>query len=81
MNERLSPDAVAAAGLFDAAAVERFRGKFTRGMPPQVGYRDNMLASFLLSTQVVAAQLQHPWTGPVRPSSPRTVDLIEEGKP
>jgi asparagine synthase (glutamine-hydrolysing) len=81
MNENLSPDAVAAAGVFDTAAVERFRGKIARGMPPQVGYRDNMSASFLLSTQVVAAQLQHPWTGLARPSSPRTVDLIEQGQP
>ena len=81
MNESLSPDAVEAAGLFDAAAVERFRSKFARGMPPHVGYRDNMLASFLLSTQLVSAQLKHPWTGPERPSSPRTVDLIEKGQP
>jgi asparagine synthase (glutamine-hydrolysing) len=77
MMDALSPGAIDDVGLFDRAAVERFLNKFARGTPQQLGYRDNMLAVFLLTTQLIAAQVKREWTGSTQPVSPRTVDIVE----
>ena len=38
-------------GVFDSKMVNRFISKFERKVPEKLGYRDNMLICFLLSTQ------------------------------
>lgn len=73
----LDPAALDSVGLFDRNMVERFLGKFAQGVPDQVGYRDNMILCFLLSTQIAA---HHAREKPEAksPTSPRTVDVLIE---
>lgn len=74
VQAHLSQGAVKATGLFEPRMVQRFLDKWGRGVPEHVGYRDNMLMCFLLSTQLAA---HHAKTRrePRAPSSPRTVDV------
>ena len=72
-EQHLSDKAIDDVGLFDKEMVARFLAKWRRGIPERIGYRDNMLFTFLLSAQIAAA---HAKQGP-RPSqldSPRTID-------
>ena len=75
VREHLAPEAVEAVGLFDPRTVQRFLAKFSRGAPPRLGYRDNMLCCFLLSTQLAAAHARRPQAC-AGPASPRTVDVV-----
>jgi asparagine synthase (glutamine-hydrolysing) len=73
-RHHLSPEAIRAAGLFDEQMVARLLAKWSRGVPENVGYRDNMVFTFLLSTQIVASQAKtRTQAGP--PSSPKTIDI------
>jgi len=72
----LSPESVDRVGLFDRAMVERFLRKWVRGAPAQIGYRDNMLMCFLLSTQI-AAYRASVRPDLVLPRSVKTVDVME----
>lgn len=47
-------------GVFDSKYVSRFLNKFERGIPTQIGYRDNMLITFILSCQMVNYWTRHP---------------------
>jgi len=47
-------------GIWDPKYVARFIGKFKNGVPENVGYRDNMLACFMLSTQIVQYWINNP---------------------
>jgi len=61
----LSEQQIADCGLFDPKTVARFLHKFSKGIPEQIGYRDNMIMIFLLS-----AQMAHFWT-----RSPKAISL------
>jgi asparagine synthase (glutamine-hydrolysing) len=74
LAEHLSPEAIARVGLFAPRMVERFLDKWKDGVPSHVGFRDNMLLCFLLSTQLVARDAARQPTL-AEPSSPRTVDV------
>ena len=52
--ELLSPDSIAAAGLFNPTAVEKLRAKIERGMA--IGTKDNMALVGILSTQLLIEQ-------------------------
>lgn len=47
-------------GIWDPKYVARFIGKFKNGVPDNVGYRDNMLVCFMLSTQIVQYWINNP---------------------
>jgi len=70
----VTPDAVKRVGLFEPRMVQRFLEKWKRGVPEQVGYRDNMLMCFLVSTQL-AAQQAATRREPHTPRSRRTIDV------
>ncbi|MBN2715724.1 MAG: asparagine synthase (glutamine-hydrolyzing) [Deltaproteobacteria bacterium] len=63
-------------GVFDSTMVNRFISKYERNVPEKLGYRDNMLICFLLSTQYL---LDAPPTIKVSPLSPelRTVTIAD----
>ena len=56
----LSDEAVDKAGVFDKKYVTRLINKFSRRMPKQIGYRDNMLITFILSTQMISRSMNSP---------------------
>lgn len=58
--ELLSQDKIRAYGCFDVKMVERFLRKFRDGVPAQLGYRDNMLFTFMLSTQACMHWINNP---------------------
>jgi len=74
-QEHLDPRAIESVGVFDPQMIQRFSSKFSRGVPARLGYRDNMLFCFVLSTQIAAA---HACRRPDRctPTSRRTVDAV-----
>lgn len=47
-------------GIFDYEFVKRFIGKIERLMPEKIGYRDNMLITFMLSTQISNYWMKNP---------------------
>ena len=79
-QEHLDPRAIESVGLFDARMVQRFTAKFARGVPARLGYRDNMVFCFLLSTQI-AAEHARAQTPRHAPTSPRTVDVVIDPRP
>jgi len=48
----LSEDLIKDYGIFNFKWVERFVQKFKQGIPDNLGYRDNMIITFILSTQI-----------------------------
>lgn len=48
----LAEDKIKEYGIFDKKFVNRFMQKFVKGVPGQIGYRDNMLITFILSSQM-----------------------------
>jgi asparagine synthase (glutamine-hydrolysing) len=76
-RNHLNRAALDGVGLFEPKMVERFLSKFEQGVPDQVGYRDNMIFCFLLSTQLAA---HHAKQGaePRPLQSVRTVDEVVE---
>jgi len=56
----LSEDTVREYGVFDEAMVNRLVGKFNRQMPAEIGYRDNMLITFILSCQMTQFWAMNP---------------------
>lgn len=63
--------------IFDPKMTTRFINKFTRKMPTQIGYRDNMLITFILSTQMCHHWIKNPKTH-VLDMNKRNVDIIEK---
>ena len=47
-------------GIFDEKYVNRFIKKFEKSRPNEIGYRDNMLITFILSSQMVNYWIKHP---------------------
>jgi len=56
----LSNDLLRDYGIFDEKYVQRLINKFNKGIPDQIGYRDNMLMTFILSSQMVNYWIRHP---------------------
>ena len=59
-SELLAEDKIREFGCFDSKMVQRFLRKFRRGIPEHVGYRDNMIFTFLLSTQACVHWIKKP---------------------
>ena len=62
-------------GIFDPKMVARLLAKFGRGVPERIGYRDNMVICFLLSTQMAAHHASHPQAASPLDPDLRTVDI------
>jgi asparagine synthase (glutamine-hydrolysing) len=58
----LSPETVREYGIFDPAMVERLLFKYRRRGDEGIGYRDNMLVSFILSAQAAEYWIRNPRT-------------------
>ncbi len=56
----LSRDLIKDYGIFNDKWVDRFVGKFREGVPENIGYRDNMIITFILSAQIAAWWMKHP---------------------
>ncbi len=56
----LSPERIAEYGIFDPSFVKRFTRKFENGLPDGIGYRDNMVISFILSAQMIQYWILNP---------------------
>jgi asparagine synthase (glutamine-hydrolysing) len=46
--------------IFNPKWVKRFLQKFSNGIPESIGYRDNMIITFILSTQIAKYWTKHP---------------------
>ncbi len=77
-SDYLSPASIASAGIFEPRMVDRFLVKFAKGAPENVGYRDNMLFCFMLSTQLIAHHCRHPRINQCTPTSLRTINILVE---
>lgn len=56
----LSEELVRDYGIFNYKWISRFLQKFVNGIPASIGYRDNMIMTFILSTQIANYWLRHP---------------------
>lgn len=56
----LSEDLVHDYNIFNPKWVQRFVKKFETGIPDSIGYRDNMIITFILSTQISKYWAKHP---------------------
>lgn len=56
----LSKQIISDYGIFDAKYVNRLIKKFENGGPSEIGYRDNMLITFILSAQMVKYWIGQP---------------------
>jgi len=63
-------------GIFDTKYIERFLRKFKRGVTQDVGYRDNMIITFILSTQMTCYWARHPKIGSLD-TRKKNVEIIE----
>jgi asparagine synthase (glutamine-hydrolysing) len=59
-QEFLSPSKIEEYGIFDTKFINRFIQKFERGIPKEIGYRDNMIITFILSAQVAQYWAKNP---------------------
>jgi len=59
-SEFLSDKMIRDYGVFDPKFVERFTRKFSQGVREQYGYRDNMMFTFLLSSQLALYWAKNP---------------------
>ncbi|BAX82621.1 asparagine synthase (glutamine-hydrolyzing) [Labilibaculum antarcticum] len=56
----LSDDLINEYKIFDLRFVQRFMKKFSTGVPQNIGYRDNMIISFIVSTQIANYWMKNP---------------------
>lgn len=56
----LSEDLIKDYGIFNYKWVNRFLRKFSNGIPASIGYRDNMIITFILSTQIANYWIRNP---------------------
>lgn len=56
----LSEDLIKEYGIFNYKWVKRFLQKFSNGVPASTGYRDNMIITFILSTQIANYWIKNP---------------------
>lgn len=64
-------------GIFDTPSVDRFLKKYERRIPVEIGYRDNMLITFLLSCQMACFWAKNPKTRTLNDNL-KKVDIMEE---
>ena len=60
VNHFLSNNMIKNYGIFDEKYVDRFVRKVQKGSTNQIGYRDNMLVTFLLSSQIAGYWMNNP---------------------
>lgn len=72
----LSPERIKEYGIFDSPFVQRFMRKFDKGLPEEIGYRDNMVASFILSAQMMHYWILNPKSCRL-PEELKTVEIID----
>lgn len=60
--------------IFNSKWVQRFLSKFKNGIPDNLGYRDNMIITFMLSTQIANYWAKNPKTNPL-PADHLTVKI------
>lgn len=75
-NYFLSPERIKDYGIFDPRYVERFMRKFEKGLPQEIGYRDNMIISFILSAQMIEYWVRNPKKNAL-PESLKTVEFYD----
>lgn len=56
----LSEELIRDYGIFNYKWINRFLQKFSEGIPASIGYRDNMIMTFVLSTQIANYWLKNP---------------------
>lgn len=56
----LSDELINEYGIFDSKFTQRFLRKFQKSIPENIGYRDNMIITFLLSTQMAQWWARNP---------------------
>lgn len=56
----LSDELINSYGIFNNKWVKRFLLKFSNGIPASIGYRDNMILTFILSTQIANYWIKNP---------------------
>lgn len=66
-SDFLSERKVKEAGIFDPKMVNRFLAKVSRSPLDQIGYRDNMLITFILTTHICNYWIQNPTTNTLKP--------------
>jgi asparagine synthase (glutamine-hydrolysing) len=72
----LSPKRINEYGIFDPAFVKRFIRKFENGIPAKIGYRDNMIVSFILSCQMIKYWIMNPKKN-ILNEDLKKVDIVE----
>jgi asparagine synthase (glutamine-hydrolysing) len=58
----LSEDLIKEYQIFNPKWVLRFLNKFSNGIPENIGYRDNMIITFMLSAQIANYWAKNPKT-------------------
>jgi asparagine synthase (glutamine-hydrolysing) len=56
----MSEDLIKDYGIFNSRWIQRFLAKFKDGIPNNIGYRDNMIITFVLSTQIANYWIKNP---------------------
>lgn len=56
----LSDEMIKDYGIFNLKWVKRFLQKFSNGIPASIGYRDNMIITFILSAQIANYWMKNP---------------------
>jgi asparagine synthase (glutamine-hydrolysing) len=72
----LSTKTIREYGIFDERFVARFLMKFSKRSPEQIGYRDNMMLVFILSTQIAIYCARNP-VRELLEERLRTIDIVE----
>jgi asparagine synthase (glutamine-hydrolysing) len=70
------PEMIRANGIFDERFTARFLRKFLERAHGQVGYRDNMMLVFILSTQMSLDCARNP-VQTILDDKWRTIDIVE----
>ena len=73
----LSDELIDNYGIFDKKYVQRFLNKFSRSTAENIGYRDNMIVTFILSTQMAAYWTRHPRVWKLEDNL-KNVEIIED---
>ena len=61
----LSDEMISDYGMFDTRRIKRFLNKFEKGFPDDIGYRDNMIMVYLLSSQMAQYWARTPKETPL----------------
>ena len=79
IEQYMSPEMIREYGIFDERFVTRFLSKFDKRSPEQIGYRDNMMLVFILSTQLALYWAQNPREIQLSEET-KTVDIMDQEK-